>query len=204
MADDPTTSNVSKQDEEETEEGLFPVPNSWFTVAVYLMLLVWMSYIVFESLGYIRNEDWLFPLIIGAPVILMILARLLTITRPALTERITPDWGTSDGKQMFSEGSEASNRSKAQREKYELFMLAWVILLPFMMFGIGMGWTVILYTFGFTWFFTRSVRDAALVTGVVIVFVWILFIEILQVVIWGGLFDIPGPLRLLVQVRQDL
>jgi hypothetical protein len=185
--------------------GLFPVPDEWFTIGVYLFLFVWMGYMVFEALGYSSREDYLFPLVIGVPVMLMIVLRLLRLRFTETVERLLPEASRESEDDPVSEAEEdAPRRPKRERELYELFMIGWVILLPFMMFTVGMGWTLIFYTFGFTWFFTRNLKTAAMVTAVVIAFVWVLFIELLGLIIWDGMLDIPGPLRILADFRRTL
>lgn len=184
------------------EEGLVPIDGKWFKMGFYLFLFGWLAYLLVETSSYSNRQDWLFPVIIGAPLVLLTAAKLLTIQYEGIVERVLPDSDTSGEDDMFEAVQEVGARnSKAEKEKYELVMIGWVILLPFMMFFVGMGWTLIIYTFGFTWYFTRSVRTSALVTVIVIVFVWVLFIEILSLIVWDGALGLPAPLKALANLR---
>lgn len=186
----------------EEEEGLFPVDGRWFKIGFYLFLLGWLAYLMAETAGYTNREDWLFPLLVAAPIAILLLIKLITIQYPGIAERALPDSASSGEDEMFEDVQEVGARNtKAAKEKYELVMIGWVLLLPFMMYFVGMGWTLILYTFAFTLYFTRDVRTSALVTGIVIVFVWVLFIEILQLIIWDGTLGLPDPLGLLADLR---
>lgn len=203
MSETKTETDVNQdavESETNTEESLFPVDGQWFTIATYLFLLGWMGYMVYEALGYSRQMDWLFPLVVGAPAIGLILLKLTIIRYPAIVEKALPDQSGDDESFMQVE-ADSAKRPRTEREKYVLYMFGWIILLPFMMFILGMGWTLLLYPLGFTWFFTRDVRLSAIVTGMVIAFVWVLFIEILELVIFTGILGLPSPLRILVELR---
>ena len=208
MSRNNTTTTAAESDEPELradggtveEEGLFPVDGKWFKIGFYLFLLAWLGYMLFEAYGYTREQDYLFPLIIGIPIGLLLLLKLAIILFPEIAERALPD--EAEGDSMFEGGGSAGTRnSKAEKEKYELVMIGWIIVLPFMMFFVGMGWTLIVYTFAFTWYFTRSVRQSAMVTAIVIVFVWVLFIEILSLIVWDGTLGLPAPLETLADLR---
>jgi hypothetical protein len=187
---------------EEDEEGLFSIDGRWFKIGFYLFLLGWLAYLMFRTAGYDAREDWLFPVVIAVPVTILLVLKMITFQYPQLIEKVLPDSASSGEDEMFEDVQEVGARnSKAEKEKYELIMIGWIIVLPFMMYFVGMGWTLILYTFAFTFYFTRNVRTSALVTGIVIVFVWVLFIEILQLIIWDGTLGLPDPLGILADFR---
>lgn len=183
------------------EPGLFPVPPHWFKLGFYLFLLVWLGYLLAQTLRYTRFEDLFFPYIVGIPVAVMILLQLVIVRFPAVVERVTPERrGAAEAgdelQQRFETATEAAGRrTKEEKERYELVMIAWVVLLPFMMYAVGMGWTLLAYVFSFTWYFVRDVRLAALVTTIVTVFVYVLFIHFLGMIIWTGVWGVPDPLR---------
>ena len=185
------------------EEGLFPVDGRWFKIGFHLFLLAWMGFMVLEAAGYSRRMDWLLPLVIWVPVLAMLVARLVMMQFPWIVDWIMPT-RDDEGEGMFAEiDSGGPRRTKTERERYEVYMIAWIVVLPFMMFYVGMGWTLLFYTFAFTYFFTDDARTSALVTGVVVLFTWVLFIEILQLIVWDGVLDIPGPLRIIADFRRS-
>lgn len=183
------------------DEGLFPVDGKWFTIGFYTFLLLWLLYILWESWGYADRQDFLFPFVVGIPILLLLVLKIITTQYPVIVEKVMPE---DAGESELFEGVEGtgSRESKSEREKYELYMIGWIIILPFMMFYIGMGWTMLIYTFAFTWFFTRDVKTSALVTVVVMFFVWILFIEILSLIIWDGRLGLTGPLEIIDDFRN--
>lgn len=191
----------STGEDAELERGLFPIHPRWFKIGFYVFLLSWLGYLLLETLRYDEFEDLLFPYIIGVPVGLLILIQLFIVQYPDLVDRITPERrgaSAEDGElqQKLETAAETPGiRSKSEKERYELVMIAWVVVLPFMMYFVGMGWTLIAYVFSFTWYFVRDVKLAALVTVVVTVFVYVLFIHFLGMIIWTGEWGIPDPLR---------
>jgi hypothetical protein len=196
-------SGETRSDDEAVEEGLFSVNPKWFKVGFYLFILLWLAYLLVETLSYSKFEDLLFPYIIGLPVGLLILIQLFIVQYPDLVDRVTPERrGATPGDEELQHRIEtatesAGSRPKAEKERYELVMMAWVTVLPFMMYYVGMGWTLIVYVFAFTWYFVRDVKLAALVTTVVTAFVYVLFIHFLSMIIWTGELGIPDPLRYL-------
>lgn len=195
MTEETLDGTASEPDDPEEEVGLFPVGGVWFKVGFYLVILAWMGYVLGKAAGFTREQDWLFPFVIGVPIVLLILVKLVTIRYPALVERLVPEGGA--GSDMFAQIMEESTRPRTERERYELYLVAWLVVLPVMMFVIGMGWTLLIYTFAFTWFFTRNLRTAGVVTVGVFLFIWILFVEILSMVIWDGLLGLVGPFQVL-------
>lgn len=201
MSGDVGTDGSAGEEPSPVEAGLFPVHPRWFTLAFYGFLLAWLGYLLVETQSYRQFEDLLFPYIVGIPVGLLILIQLFIVQYPDLVDRMTPDQHGETGEggelqQRFeTAATERTQRPKAEKERYELVMMAWVVVLPFMMYYVGMGWTLLLYVFTFTWYFVRDVRLAAIVTAVVTVFVYVLFIHFLGMIIWTGELGIVDPLR---------
>lgn len=189
----------------ETAEGhLFPVPSQWLEIGFYLFLLVWLAYLLNETLDYTQFEDYFFPLVLGVPLVILLVFHLVTLRYPGIVERIHPEAGESEAQSEIQSRveeieveEEEAARTPAERERWEIYMIAWVIVLPLMMYYVGMGWTIVVYTFGFTVFLTRDLRQSLVVTGVVIVFIYVLFLRLLEMIIWRGVWDLPDPLSYL-------
>lgn len=188
----------SDHDHRSEESGLFPVAPVWFSVGFYALLFVWAAYLLYETLSFSAFEDYALPFLILPIVLLLIALKVFTLLFPEKADRLRPSNradATSDIKrQVEKQSSENSTRTKAEREKYELVVLAWVVALPFTMYVIGMGWSIILYVMGFTWYFTRDAKLAVSTTVGVTAFVTVLFMFILDMVIWTGVLGLPDPL----------
>lgn len=189
---------ASGHDHQPAESGLFPVAPIWFSVGFYVLLFVWAAYLLYKTLSFSAFEDYAVPFLILPIVLLFIALKVFTLLFPEKADRIRPSDqadATSDIKrQVEKQSSENSTRTKAEQEKYEIVMLVWVVTLPFMMYVIGMGWSIILYVMGFTWYFTHDVKLAVSTTVGVTAFVTVLFMYILEMSIWTGILGLLDPL----------
>lgn len=185
----------------EEEPGLYPVDSKWFEIGFYGFWLLWIGYILAETATFEASQDWLFPLVLGVPITGMLLLKLFVILKPDYVRRVLPESEKTDGddgdlQRRIEEASSPTDagRSKRERHEIELVMIGWVLALPILMFVFGIGFAFTVYVFAFTWYFVRSVRTAALVTVVVLGFIYVLFIEILGMVLWKGILGLPDPL----------
>jgi hypothetical protein len=185
------------------EEGLVPIPSHWFKLGFFLFLLVWLSYLLYEATMWEGFEDYLFIYIL-APIVYVLLAyRTLVLLAPERLQSLVGRLEFLDqskqeesvGEDVEAEVDSFGRESKAEQERYALYMLVWITALPFAIFFFGMAWTLPVYIFGFVWFFTGNLRRAALVTVFAVVFIYILFIEILNLLLWTGQLGLPNPLN---------
>lgn len=201
-----TLSDPAAGDGSESDPGLFDIDPQWFKIGFFVSLLLWLAYILWETTSYDRFEDTFFPYVVGIPIVLLIVLQLVIIRYPAVVDRFTPEQagaaetGDDELQQRLEEATERTGRTKREKEKYELVMIGWIIVLPFMMFYIGMGWTLVLYVYAFTWYFVRDHKTAASVTVVVVLFVYVLFIRFLDMIVWVGQFGLADPLELIDSV----
>lgn len=185
------------------ENGLFSIRPIWFTIGFYSFLTIWAVYLLYEAVSYTRFEDYALPYLLIPFLLILLLLKMIMAIFPGKVKQISPnksrdelvteDESTDAIKNQVDEQMGMSSRSKAEQEKYEILMIAWVTLLPFMMYIIGMGWTVILYVFGFSWYFLRDIKIALQTTVGVTLFTTILFVNILDMLIWDGLLGLPDP-----------
>lgn len=194
---DEQVTTVSGQDHSE-ESRLFSVAPVWFSVGFYAVLFAWAAYLLYETLSFTAFEDYAIPYLLLPIVLLLTLLKMFTLLFPEKADRLRPGTQRSTTEaiksQVESQSSENSTRTKAEQEKYELIMLAWVITLPVMMYVVGMGWSIILYVLGFTWYFTRDVKLAVFTTVGVTAFITFLFLYILDMIIWTGVLGLQDPL----------
>lgn len=186
------------------KEGLFPVRPMWFKLGFFLFLMAWLSYMLFEAAAWQSSEDYLFIYILAPIVYAVLIYRSALLLAPdqvfhfveqvEFLKDIREDESVNETESMMETESEG-RESKAEEEKYAVYMLLWVAALPVAMYLFGMAWTLPIYIFGFTWFFTGDTKRAALVTTVAVAFIYLLFIEILNVLLWTGHLGLPNPLE---------
>ena len=188
----------TRRDTRSGDAGLFPVAPVWFSVGFYALLFVWAAYLLYETFSFAAFEDYALPFLLLPIVEFLVALKVFALLSPEKADRLRPSDradATDDIKRRVERrSSETSTRTKAEREKYELIMLAWVIVLPIAMYVIGMGWSIVLYVMGFMWYFTRDVKLAVSTTIGVTAFVTVLFIFVLEMAIWTGILGLPDPL----------
>lgn len=183
----------------DAEAGLFSVHSKWFSLAFYAGIMAWVLLLLYWS----RSWQWtnkLFPLMVGVPVILFTLLQTVDVWYPDAFDRLHPNRVVGGGSDGLSEDLEEtaeddmSTRSKAEQQRWELYMLAWVTALPMLMYFVGFAISIPIYTFALGWFFLRDVRAASGLTVGVSLFIYVLFVLLLGVPLWEGVLGLPNPL----------
>lgn len=205
MTESADESTGTREDQPSKREGLFPVTPKWFTVTFYAVLLVWDGLLIFWAQDW-RYDDRFFPTLVGVLVAIIAVAQLLKTLFPDLSERLgSSDDAVADQEVAMNENKERienatkadTGRTKSERETYELLMIAWVTALPLLMYFVGFTITLPLYVFSFTWYFLRDLKTAAIVTAAFSLFIYVLFVLLLDVQLWEGVLGIPDPIALL-------
>lgn len=183
----------------DAESGLFPFRSEWFSLAFYVGIAAWVLLLLYWA----RSWQWtnkLFPLLVGVPVVLFTLMQVVYVWYPGVFERLSPDrvtGGTADDlSEDLGETPEDNtvSRSKEEQQRWELYMLGWVTVLPVLMYVVGFAVSIPIYTFALGWFFLRDVRTALGLTVGVSLFIYVLFVLLLGVPLWEGILGIPDPL----------
>lgn len=202
MSDGSRSDRPVRRDGGATEEGLFPLKSKWFRTIFYGAFLGWILYLLGTSMDW-QWDNRLFPVIAGSLGIVLIVLQLANIHFPAFFERLAPEDSPGGGSRLSKDvegvtaemDDEAENgRSRRTRERYELYMVAWILALPILMYFFGMALTIPLYVIAFTWFFLRDMKTAILVSLVLSVFLYFLFIVLLEVQLWEGTLGLFDPL----------
>ncbi|MFB6097313.1 MAG: tripartite tricarboxylate transporter TctB family protein [Haloferacaceae archaeon] len=179
------------------EPGLFDgvSPKVW-SVVFYGAALLWvLALLVLASPWNWDNK--FFPMLVGIPVILMLLLQMASDQFPGFFEQLRPE-ALEDDDDLSTEferakESNVSERSKSEQQRWELYMLGWVIALPILMYFVGFAWVIPIYTFALGLFFTRDVKMAVGIAFGVSLFIFLLFVVLLEVRLWEGVLGLPNP-----------
>lgn len=176
-------------------------------MAFYVFLLVWLSYILYEAIRWDSFENYLFVYILSPIIVMLLVYRIVSRLSPSTVEvlerlrgrEVTEETEVESEIGLDTEGEPGprSERSKTEIEKYVIYMVIWTAALPVLMFFFGMAWSLPVYIFSFVWFFTGSPKKSAIVTLLLIGFVYVVFIEILNILLWEGYLGLPNPLNYL-------
>jgi hypothetical protein len=165
-----------------------------------------MTYMVQEALAWEGFEDYLFVYLLAPVVYVLLLYRSAVLLAPErlqeaikqidLLQKVVPE-ETADGGGMRTESTSHGRESQAEEEKYAIYMVLRLSPLPIGILLFGMAWSLPVYIFGFIWFFTGNVTRATLITIISVGFIYFLFIEILNVLLYTGILGLPNPLNYL-------
>lgn len=169
-----------------TDEGLFPITSKQYEIGLYLFLSGWLIYMFVQIQQFSHTADVLFPTILfalGAPLIAI---KLITIQCPGIVDRLLPNQKSAQGTVESKLGSDNIQRTRKEREKVELLMAFWIVLLPFFMYYIGLGWAIFVYSFSFSMFFIKDLKTSVINTIVIVGLAYVLFVKVLGILIWEG------------------
>ena len=195
--------------ETQTEEQLLPIQGEHLAALFYLALLGWFGYIVWVARTY-DPADRLFLYIVLPPTVLLTVYQLIKIFLPGAHQKITDkfmiglvrinpfDSSSSEGKskeelQAKMANAMDSDRPDKIRQTYELQTAASVVLLGVLVYLIGFIYALPLYVFAFVLYYDQSVRSALVVTVGFSLLMYVLFLELLNVVLWDGAIDLAIP-----------
>lgn len=179
---------------------LASVDREWYQVVFYGFLLVWLVYLLLQTLDW-EWGDKLFPYMVGVPTIILIGIRLFKVLDPERYERWLPESFKGDGEsEVMSQLQERFGgalaeelvRDRSERLGVGFQMVIWTTALVVLMWFIGFANALIVWVFAFTIRFFGSVKQAVGVTAVFFLAVYLFFIFILGVIPWDGTLPIPS------------
>jgi hypothetical protein len=195
-------SSETVEDDQQSEEGLYPFDSDLFVLGGYVFFLLWASWLVVTSLGW-RWEDKTMVLIGGVPTILFLLIEIVRRQYPDIYQMATPARLLGSDEPSLSDeiGADLTNevvdRPKKQRQMSELQMLVAVIALPGMMYFLGLANTVPLYLLVTIYHFSGNWKDTLKATFIVSFAMYYLFDQLLGIIIWNSALGLPSILDVL-------
>lgn len=180
--------------------GIFPIRNTRFLSAMfYAMIFGWIMYLLVTGWEY-RWSDKLFPLIIGIPTLSLIILEVVSVMYPGFVNRLVPETTSfmqePQNLEDMGEMVEAdSGHSPAEQQRVGVIMVGWVLALLIMVYLLGYAYALPIYIFAFGVYFLNDIRLAAMMTVVFNLFVYILFVLILEIFPWNGILGLPNYLR---------
>lgn len=195
------------------EQGLYDISPKAFEALFYLIVLAWVLLLLYWTQDW-RTSDRLFPRMVGVPLIILLVLQLIRLKFTDQFNKITAvlidllsrgssnDGGiseiTDNLESKYKESKQKmGQRSKRERQIYELYMIGWIIALPAMMYYLGFVNAVPVYIFAFMMFFTRNPKLSTAITVGFSIALYILFVVLLSINLWDGTLDLPNILDFL-------
>lgn len=167
-------------------EALAEVDGRYQSAAFFLGVGAYVLMQVVTAAGY-RPDVRLFPLVIGIPLLGLIAAKLVMLLlgdrfgfrMTDLFENVT---------QM--EFDEIEDLPDAVRYRREFEMVVWTAALLLLVWLVGIMPAIAVFIFTFIYFYERSLPRAVLATVLTYAFVYVLFIVVLDAVLYRGIFAV--------------
>lgn len=170
-------------------ERLAEVDGRYPATAFFLAVLGYTLALLLEAQGY-PADPRLFPMIVGVPLVLLLLAKILLLLFQDRFELqsvgLFEDLGVLDVASTGGEGTRAS------RYRRELSMIGWIGALGGLIYLVGNLLAIPVFIFTFILAYERKPVRAAFVAALTFGFVYLLFVEILGASLWRGVFELGG------------
>lgn len=181
------TSLIMKRFADRGFERLADVDERYFALVFFSTLLVYTLALVSQAVGYSADVR-LFPLIVGVPLSVMLAVKILLLV---LGDRLDLNVGKILD-DVADVDAVAADRvtDKAVQYRHELSMTLWIGALTVLIYLFGNLTAVPIFIFAFVLVYERDVVRAAVVAGVTVVFIYLLFIQLLEAPLWRGVLSI--------------
>lgn len=189
--------------EEQSEtKGIIPLSSKWLETLLYLLIVVWLAVLFNETLGWTNPQNWWGPM--GAILLgfVLVILKLIDIHMGGWLQKLTtppkdvPDSQGDEETVGFTQSMEDARASEDDapphvQDKRALVLSCWIILYPVLVFYIGFFYATPPYLIALLYYLTRDAKRTLLTAGIVLVFLYVLFVEILQVSLYSGMLDLP-------------
>lgn len=172
-------------------ERLTDVDGRYFATLFFLGLLAYTLALLSEALGYSSNAR-LFPLIVGVPLSILLVAKIVLLLLQDRLDLQVVGFFEDVGDMNVTSTREAVGRGVRYRR--ELSMIAWIGGLALLIYFFGNLVAVPVFIFAFILSYERAPLRAAIVAVVTSVFIYLLFVWVLDATLWRGIFPLGGML----------
>lgn len=161
-------------------------------VLTYLFIIFWTIVLLFETRGWQSTADWLFPALLGPTLILLSVARLLTLKYPWLSEKIVgtdDDVVSSATEKVGEEGIEPEDDdvdSSARDLRSDAIALTWIVTFPFLVYYFGFIIITPLFLLAFFYYYVGDLKTSVALSTVISGAIYLLFTVVLNSNLWSG------------------
>lgn len=178
--------------EAELERKLWPGTHWQYKIAFLIGILTWITYMLAEALTYDEFADTLFPLLALPVTGLLVFLYIIQQTKPSIWYKFLPQEGESQLESLFKG---PSTRTLYEEQKTETLMVLWLVSLILGSFILGMDFFIPIWTFAFVYWATGSYKKSAVFSTIFIVFVFIVFMHLLNMIVYTGRYPIYNPIH---------
>lgn len=168
---------------------LAAIEGRYLAIGFFAILLVYTAALVLEAVDY-SEAARLFPLIVGIPLVVMLLANILLL---AMGDRVDLQVvGFFDAMGEIDTVSTRDAVPQAERYRREVTMILWVGAFVLLTWLVGNLAAIFVFVFAFIAVHERAPARAFFIAAVTIGFIYLLFVRLLGATLWRGVFPIGG------------
>jgi len=155
-------------------------------IAVYVLTLAVLCF------SY-TAESRLFPLLVIVPTIVLLALRFVSIGNPELSKILEPEAGLLDIEKVQRFASKEEKHENRENGWQEFAVILWVVGLLLLTFLVGIMPAIAVFIFFFVKFHgKRKIVTAAVYTAVTWIFVYVIFVVVLQTRLYGGILGLSA------------
>ena len=153
-------------------------------IAVYVLVLLVLSF------GY-SVKSRLFPLMVIVPTMVFLALRFISMASTRLSIILEPEVGMVDIEKVRRLAHTADERTVTANGRGEFKVILWTLSLVALVYFLGILPAIAVYVFLFVRFYARNkVLTSAVYTVATWIFVYIIFVAMLQTRLYTGIFDL--------------
>lgn len=161
-------------------------------IGLLIGVIIWVLYLLPMALSWNRLADQLFPLLSIALVLLLSFIQLLRNISEKVDEIFTAKETDSFSQKDFGQSGE---EIPAREDGKTIFtLMGWVVLFPIMIYYLGFGLATPIYTFSIFWYYHRDLKHTLVLSFILLIGMYVLFIWFLGIQVGSGALNVPDPL----------
>lgn len=162
---------------------------------LYVTLFTWIVILLWQALQWGNPEDWLFPVIVGVPLLGLIAIQFIRAVRLRHPESLFSNREHGDASTLSAEAPDGDEQPKSVLRDPDawdraLMTIGWLVVLSVLLYYVGFVITTPLFLILFIYSFSRDPSRSVLVGTGTSIAMYLIFIEILDMVIWRGVWHI--------------
>lgn len=162
---------------------------SQLTTAFLVFLLVWIASLLYVAREW-RLTDSGLPLLIGGAAILLILLHLISLQWPELFRSLLPSAEITDTEddqmQQLTDLQSQFQDDDTERVIPGIILIAWICSFCALLYFFGFYLVLPVFIFATIWYLRRNVKEAAIATLVLVLFIFVGFGLLLDLQLWEG------------------
>jgi hypothetical protein len=164
----------------------------WLEITLMGGTILWVLYLLPFIFEWRSLADRLFPILASFLVIGLASIQLLRNVSPRVDRILTAEKDETES-QGFGDIETAQEEADSTFKSVAV-LFGWIILFPILIYYLGFGLGTPIYAVGIFWYYHRDIKYTMLLTAILLIGMYVLFIWLLGLQVWDGALNVPNPL----------